>query len=90
MNFMQRAVAGKNVGDLRPDYGSLQPLASNAPALVAEVALVLSAGQMSAATQQLIAAAVQTMPAKTDTDLQNRIQATLTLVLASPEYIVQK
>ena len=54
------------------------------------MALVLSAGQMSAATQQLIAAAVQTMPAKTDTDLQNRIQATLTLVLASPEYIVQK
>lgn len=90
VNFMQRAVAGKNVGDLRPDYGSLQPLAANAPALVAEVALVLTAGHMSAATQAVIATAVQSMPSKTDTDLQNRIQAALLLVLASPEYIVQK
>jgi len=90
VNFMQRAVAAKNVGDLRPDYGSLNPLAANAPALVAEVALVLAAGNMAAATQAVIATAVQSMPAKTDTDLQNRIQAALLLVLASPEYIVQK
>lgn len=90
VNFMQRAVAGRNIGDLRADYSSLQPLAANAQALVAEVALALTAGHMSAATQSLIATAVQSMPAKTDTDLLNRVHATLTLVLASPEYIVQK
>ena len=90
VNFMQRAVASKSVGDLRPDYTGLLGLAPDAAALVAELQLVLAGGQLSASTHATVVAAVNTMPTKTATDLQNRVYAALTLVLAAPDYIVQK
>ncbi|MGP1681237.1 MAG: DUF1800 family protein, partial [Giesbergeria sp.] len=90
VNFMERAVAAKGVGDLRADYGRLLALAPDAAALVAELQLVLAAGQLSANTQSLLVAALNSMPTKKAVDLQNRIYAALTLVLAAPEYLVQK
>ena len=89
INFMQRAVAG-SLGDLTPDYASLLALADDASALVAEVNLVLAANQLSAATAATLAAAVQTLPAGSDALRRTRISAALVLVLAAPEYIVQK
>ena len=89
INFMQRAVAG-SLGDLTPDYASLLALADDASALVAEVNLVLAANQLSAATTATLAAAVQTLPAGSDALRRTRISAALVLVLAAPEYIVQK
>ncbi len=90
LNFMQRAVAG-NVGDITPDYSSLLPLAGDAPALVAEINLVLAANQLSAATVAAIAGAVQTMPdGAAEANLRRRVQAALLMVLAAPEYLVQK
>ena len=89
LNFMQRAVAG-TVGDLTPDYTGLLALADNASALLAEINLVLAANQLSAATSAALASAVQTMPAGTDTARRNRVNAALLLVLAAPEFIVQK
>ncbi len=61
LNFMQRAVAG-NLGDITPDNSSLLPLADDAPALLAEINLVLAANQLSPATVAAMAGAVQTMP----------------------------
>ena len=89
INFMQRAVAG-SVGDLTPDYASLLALADDASALIAEINLVLAANQLSAATALSLTTAVQSLPAGTDALRRTRINAALVLVLAAPEYIVQK
>jgi len=90
LNFMQRAVAG-NVGDITPDYSSLLPLTDDAPALVAEINLVLAANQLSATTVAAIAGAVQTMPGgAADANRRRRIHAALVMVLAAPEFVVQR
>ena len=90
VNFMQNAVAGRSVGDLRANYAALLAKAGDPAALVAELQLVLAAGQLSPATVATLTAVLGGMPGKTTTELQNRMYAALTLVLASPEYIVQK
>jgi len=51
---------------------------------------VLTGGQLAPATLATVVTAVNSMPAKTSADLQNRVYAALTLVLAAPEYLVQK
>ena len=90
LNFMKRAVAG-GIADLTPDYSSLLPLADDAAALLAEINLVLAAGALPAdTTLNDLAAAVQTMAKGDDTARRNRINAALLLVLAAPEFIVQK
>jgi uncharacterized protein (DUF1800 family) len=89
INFMQRAVAG-TVGDLTPDYSSVLSLADDATALINEIDLVLAANQLSAATITSLATAVATMPSGTDALRRSRINAALVLVLAAPEFIVQK
>ena len=89
VNFLQRAVAG-NLGDLKADYTSLLALADDAAALVAEIALVLAAGQLAAATLSSISTAVGSMPSGSAPSRQNRVNASLVLVLAAPEFIVQK
>ncbi|MQA39116.1 DUF1800 domain-containing protein [Rugamonas aquatica] len=89
VNYMQRAVS-KGVGDVLPDYSTLLPLAASGQKLVDEINLVLAAGQLSSATVGLIRGAIDTMPAKTDAALRNRIYAALTMVMAAPEYLVQQ
>jgi len=51
---------------------------------------VLAANQLGAATLATLAAAVATMPRGTDATRRARVNAALVLVLAAPEYIVQK
>jgi hypothetical protein len=89
VNWLQRAVAG-SIADLTPDYGSLLPLADDAGALLAELNLVLAANQLGAATLATLATAVGSMASGSDTTRRARINAALVLVLAAPEYIVQK
>ena len=90
LNFMKRAVAG-TIGDLTPDYSSLMPLADDAAALLAEINLVLAAGALpTETTLKDLIAAVQTMAKGDDTARRNRIYAAVLLVLAAPEFIVQK
>lgn len=89
LNFMQRAVAG-SVGDITPDYGTLFAIADEAQALIDEINLVLAANQLSAATTAMLVTAVQSMPGGTEPARRNRINAALVLVLAAPEFIVQK
>lgn len=89
VNYMQRAVS-KGVSDVKADYSSLLPLADNAQALLAELNLVLAAGQISDATLALMQGALDSMPRGTDATRNNRIYAALVMVLATPEFIVQK
>jgi uncharacterized protein (DUF1800 family) len=90
INFMQRAVSGSGIGDVKGNYASLLPLATNSAALLDEINLVLAAGQLSAATLATLKSALDTISAATDAGKSNRVYAALTLVLAAPEYIVQK
>jgi len=90
VNWMQRVVAGSGAGDLSADYSTLLPLAADPSALLAEINQVLAGSQVTAATLNLIQSAVATIPAATSAGLLRRVEAALTLVLASPEYITQK
>lgn len=89
VNYVQNAIS-RGVGDVKADYATLLPLADNVPALVDEINLVLAAGQLSPDTVTLIRNAVAGMATGTDAARANRIYAALTLVMASPEFIVQK
>lgn len=89
VNYMQGQIKNGS-GDTKPDYTALMPLADTAQALLDEINVVLAAGQLSSATLALIKAAVDSMPLGTDAARLNRIYATLVLVMASPEFIVQK
>ena len=89
INFMQ-VVVSLGVGDVKGDYSAVLPLAETGQALVDELNLVLAAGQLSAATVTLIVGAIDSMPKGTDATRLNRIYAALVMVMASPEFIVQK
>lgn len=57
------------------------------------MALLLSAGQVSAATQSRIVAALNATPVTAGSSAAaqlNRVAAAVLLVMASPEYLVQK
>ncbi len=90
VNYMQRAVAGTGVGDLRADYTSLLALVTDSAALLAEINLVLAAGQVPSARLTTMKTALDTISVSTDTGKNNRVYAALTLMLAAPEYIAQK
>ncbi|HZY19095.1 MAG TPA: DUF1800 domain-containing protein [Ramlibacter sp.] len=90
LNFMQNAIAGSSVGDVRADYGALLALAPDSRALLDEINLLLAARQLSAPTLAALKTALDTVPVATDAGRRNRVQAALLLVLACPEYLVQK
>jgi uncharacterized protein (DUF1800 family) len=89
VNYMQNAIS-RGIGDVKADYTALLPMADTAQVLLDELNLVLAAGQLSAATMTMIVTAVDSMAKGTDTARLNRIYAALVLVMASPEFIVQK
>ena len=90
VNYMQRAIAGTGVGDVRADYSLLQALAPNSSALLAEINTLLACGEVDAPTLANFKAALDTISVTTATGVMNRIYAALILVLASPQFIVQK
>ncbi|WP_228488171.1 DUF1800 domain-containing protein [Caenimonas koreensis] len=90
INYMQRAVNGVGIGDVRADYTALVALATDSAALLAEINLVLAAGQVPAARLATLKTALDTINPTTDAGKLNRVKAALTLVLAAPEYIAQK
>jgi uncharacterized protein (DUF1800 family) len=90
LNYMQSAIAGSSIGDVRAEYGPLLAIAADSQALLAEINLVLAANQLSAATLATLKSALDTINASTDTGKRNRVHAALLLVLAAPEYIALK
>jgi uncharacterized protein (DUF1800 family) len=68
-------------------------IVSDAAALVRRINLIMCAGQMSAATQNTIVAALNAKPitaTSTNDNKLDRIAAAVLLTMASPEYLVQK
>ena len=76
--------------DIRANYAPLLALADNAGALLEEINLVLASGQVPPAVLTQMKTAVDTITVKDLAGRRNRVLAALTLVIASPEYIVQK
>lgn len=89
VNYMQRAVS-TGIGDVKADYSALLALADNAATLFDEINLVLAAGQIGTGNRTLVVNAIGAMPSGTDAARLNRIYAAITLVLAAPEFLIQK
>ncbi|WP_431258396.1 DUF1800 domain-containing protein [Roseateles chitinivorans] len=89
LNFMQTLLT-TGQGDAKPDLTDDMALSTDARAMVARQALLLGGGSISDATQQRIAAAVTTIAANTDDGKINRSRAGWMLLLACPEYQIQK
>jgi uncharacterized protein (DUF1800 family) len=89
LNFMQNAIAN-GVGEVKPSYTEELALVEDAAALVERIALRLAGEGLAASTKATIAAAVATIKTDTEARRLNRVQAAILLVMASPEYLVQK
>ena len=79
--------------DITAAYTAELALVLDAAALVKRVALLLCAGQLSAANQSLIVTALNAnalTAASTDSAKRDRVAAAVLLVMASSEYLVQK
>jgi len=94
LNFIQGVIQnGFNNKDVNVSYTAEKALVLDAAGLVRRLGLVLTGNQLSAATQALIVSALGT-PAVTATSSDsvklNRIYAAVLMVMAAPEYLVQK
>lgn len=89
LNFMQ-TVIGSGVGEVRGDYTAELALSTDVPAMVAGIALRLAGDGISTDTQTKIATAVATITATNDTGKRNRVNAAVLMLMACPEYQVQK
>jgi uncharacterized protein (DUF1800 family) len=89
LNFLQTVIAN-GVGEVKASYAAELALAADAPALVSHLALRLGGGGISAATESAVATAIATIAAGTDAGKLNRVQAAILMLMACPEYLVQK
>ena len=89
----QSASNATNGYDITAAYSAELGLVLDATALVRRLNLLLCAGQMSAANQNLIVTALNATPltaTSTDNARRDRIAAAVLLVMASSEYLIQK
>jgi uncharacterized protein (DUF1800 family) len=80
-------------GDIKPDYSVLLPLAANAGALVDWLNLFFSASQLSDQSARKIFSSLSGYPVQANSPIGtklNRIHAAIAMVMACPQYIVQK
>ncbi|WP_457425454.1 DUF1800 domain-containing protein [Roseateles sp. P5_E7] len=89
LNFLQTAIAS-GVGEVKASYTAELTLVADPPALVANLALRLGGGGISAATESAIATAIATITATSDAGKLNRVYAAVLMLMACPEYLVQK
>ena len=89
INYMQTVIVS-GAGEARPNYDALTPLATDSQALLGELNLVLAAGQIGAGTIAQMKSALDTISVATNAGILNRIQAAIVLVMAAPEYLVQR
>ena len=84
-------VDGQDTRDrLVPNYTSELGLAGNASQLVDRLNLLLAAGQLSPSTRTTIVDAVNSINGTTEAGRRSRLTAAITLVMSSPEYLIQK
>jgi uncharacterized protein (DUF1800 family) len=89
LNFMQTVIAS-GVGEVKGGYAAELALSTDVPALIASISLRLAGDAISADTQTKIATAVSTIPASNDSGKRNRVNAAVLMLMACPEYQVQK
>ena len=92
LNFMQNATRNGYI-QVRPTYAALLPIAHDVPAVMAYLNLRLTANQLSTETLTLIQAvltAFNITAATADATKLNMLATACFLILASPEYLVQK
>jgi uncharacterized protein (DUF1800 family) len=89
VNFMQKAIAN-GVAGLKANTAFLMPLVNDSAALLAELNVLLAAGQLSNATLTALKTALDTVAVATPAGQTNRINAAITLVMVAPEYLTQK
>jgi len=58
--------------------------------LIDDINLLMAAGQLNSATVSTIKSAIDSMPSGTPTARNNRVYATLLMVMATPEFLIQK
>ena len=97
VNYMQQVVSGTgNLGTssgITRDYAALLAFITptgDSAALLAELNVLLAAGQLSASTLAPLKTALDSIAVTTPAGPLNRLYAALTLVMAAPEYITQK
>jgi uncharacterized protein (DUF1800 family) len=94
LNYLSDWVSDKfGYGAILPNYSALLPVAADAVKLVDWVNLYLTANQLSANTVKLINQSIASLPvtaSSPDSTKLQRIYAAVLLVMACPEYIVQK
>ena len=92
LNFLQWAIRwGYN--DVKPTYAALLPIAHDLPALVAWLNLHLAANQLSAETCRTIETALaskEVIATSPDPHKLDLLASACLLVMATPEYLVQK
>jgi uncharacterized protein (DUF1800 family) len=92
-NFMHDIVTTKTNANREPDYTAEAAIANDSAALVTQIDLLLTGGQLSQTNKDKIKLAVDsiTLPATNDADARfNRIAAAILLTMVSPQYLIQK
>jgi uncharacterized protein (DUF1800 family) len=89
INYMQTLIAN-GAGEAKADYSSLTALIPDSQALLNELNLVFAANQISATTITSLKAALDSIAVTTSAGQTNRLIAAIVLVMAAPEYLVQK
>ncbi len=95
VNFMTSAIGSTNGvgGDVKAAYTSELALADNSAALLNRICLLLAANQISDSTKATIKTALDATTvtaASTTAEKQRRVYMAILLVMASPDYLVQK
>lgn len=91
LNYMQGVIAnGISSGDVAANYTFELTLAADAPSLLAHLNLRLAGGAINSITLAELGTAVATIAATTDAGKLNRVRAAILLVMAAPEYLIQK
>jgi hypothetical protein len=92
INFMQR-VTRNGIGDVKPRYSALLPMAHDVPAVVDWLNLRLTANQLSSDTLAVLSTALRTFnitAASSDSARLDMLATACFLILISPDYLVQK
>ena len=89
INFMQTVVKA-GLADAVPAYTAERALLNDTTALVDRLNLLLAANQLSAATTATIRTALASIATTTTAGQDNRMAAAVWMVMAAPEYLVQK
>ena len=90
LDTIRVGVNNKNGGLAPPAYATELALVNDPAALTDRLNLLLAAGQLSATTLATIRTSIATISTATAAGALNRVQAAILLVMASPEYLVQK